>query len=77
MRSNSKIKLLAAPNKAYALHSLSLVRATPHRTRSRAMSHKKNVGQKWRATIPKRQEKRNDKTAGTHQIQLHGWMYSI
>ena len=30
-------------NKAYALHSLAVVRATPHRAKGRATSHKQNV----------------------------------
>ena len=30
-------------NKAYALHSLSVVRATPHRAKDRATSHKQDV----------------------------------
>jgi len=30
-------------NKSYALHSLTVVRATPHRAKGRATSHKKNV----------------------------------
>ncbi|OQB43730.1 MAG: hypothetical protein BWY03_00616 [Parcubacteria group bacterium ADurb.Bin159] len=34
---------LPSHNKSYALHSLSLVRATPHRAKGRATSHKKNV----------------------------------
>jgi len=37
--------LCPAHNKAYALHSLTVVRATPHRAKDRATSHKQGVEQ--------------------------------
>ena len=43
--------MAASYNKAYALHSLAVVRATPHRAKDRATSHKQNDRQNVASSI--------------------------